>query len=900
MFLLFLTLYPYLFNYNICCRVAAYSAEDVDLKHNSISKFDIIESGDIIWSRWMMKRHSNDDGGGYAIDELGALLGGKQSDGQPSTKVIHFSSLGKKFNLILDKPSHLITDDFTVVSLDRDSKETLIKYDTNDLTIMDGYVQGEEKSSSATASFNKKDHLLTAQIKTGQDIIIVEPTYLHKDNLFISSTPTTNLSDKSNQQLNSKLSADTMIVYNLKDHRQFQYDNDTKKLMFNPEELCDSVKVSNKLFNSSKDMNYQKQNTNEHDVFKYYSKKRQLKRSIKFSTNDQYTIKEKTRCTLHLVADYLFYKHVGKGDLQTTINYLLALINRVNQIYLPTLFEIGDGTGDSSEYVSNIGFTVQNITIHQEYTRLSSNNDPHYNMQTNETWRARQFLDNFSKYSPSKHYCLAHLLTYRQFDSLILGLAYVGSPRHGSIGGICSPTQQKGDSYYKHNTGISTSKGINGETLITRQADLVVAHELGHNLGSDHDSSECRPPPSKGGAYLMHPFAVMGFEKNNRFLSNCSRLSIGRVIKNKAATCFVVVIDHVCGNGIVEDDEECDGGDVGYGHNDPCCDSSCRLTPGSQCSDRHSWCCSKCHIRPAGQHCRQAEEHNCRQAAYCDGSSPECPVAPPVEDNSICVGRGLCKSGECTPFCEAKGLVSCLCNTSRDACKLCCKSLDLNSTCAPYDRNSPYLPDGLLCYKGVCEKGRCEQPIQDAVERLWDVLEDINFTTFVKFLRDNIILVILVVSIPVWCIFSHFIDEFDKRVKDDVMQAIIRHNKRRRNPTNHSPFLPRLFVGDDGLSSQSVPENDMMINTGNNKQPMLIKPPHVGHNLNGDGDFNHPTAVSNQPGSRPPNYGFHIPNAEREEVVFEPMSSIPLNDMDQQNSPVRVTRYNDQPQNGYN
>lgn len=815
MLILFLTVYPYLFNTgDICLQAAAYSSDDLNLKHNMIEKFDIIQSNDVYWSKSISTRETdNEQSTGYTDDDElinnrpqtssnNMQVKQKYSTPRETIKKVKFNSLGKSFSLILSKPTHLITDDFTIVSLDSEGKEVLVPFNRDDLQILDGSVEGDKKSK-ATAAFNKFDKLMTAQINTGQDTIIVEPTYLHQDNLLTTSRTNSTESNliQPDEDDQKKLYNNTMIVYNLRDHKQFQNNssNGTSINQFNPADLCDSVRLIDNDDNFIRHEAETKLSPEIEDIYRIYEKPLKNKR-IRSKRGIEYMFEksgDKTRCTLHLVADYLFYKHVGRSDMQTTINYLLALINRVNQIYLPVVWETGD---EKRENITNIGFTVQNITIHQEFTRSSSNED-HYNMQRDKVWQAREFLDNFSKYSPPRHYCLAHLLTYRQFDSPVLGLAYVASTRFGTIGGICSPTQQKGDFFFKHNTGISTSKGINGETLITRQADLVVAHELGHNLGAEHDSNECRPPPSKGGAYLMHPFAVLGFERNNRMLSNCSRNSIGQVIKRKGPTCFVSVVDHVCGNGIVEDDEECDGGGVGFGHNDPCCDSSCHFTPGSQCSNRNSWCCDKCHLSPAGFPCRQAEEYYCKQASYCDGSSAECPPSPPSEDNKSCVGRGLCRNGNCIPFCEARELHSCLCNTPVDACKLCCKST-VNGTCVPYDIKAPHLPDGVLCYRGVCEKGRCEQHIQDVVERLWDVIEDINFSTLVKFLRGNIILVVLVVSIPIWCIFSHFINEFDKRVKKDVINVLSK-SRRKQAPLNPSPFLPRLFVEDDLNNSTS-------------------------------------------------------------------------------------------------
>jgi disintegrin and metalloproteinase domain-containing protein 17 len=805
----FLTVYPHLSTNKcgICC--SAYSGDDLYLKHSLIDKFDIIESGDIILSRTISTRSVTEQLLREHIDEPQVKRNGVEHDiknrsytasdhkynqldaiyhltRQEPVRKVHFSSLGRRFNLVLGRPAHLITEDITITTLDADGREKKIPFDRNDLQVMEGHLDGEPRSLALASFSHSTNNLMTAQIVSGEDTIMVEPAYLHKNELMSDSNESFGLDSFDTKHLHDRY----MIVYNLRDHKQFQADdsasrNDNRSVL-DSNKLCGAIKLNDTNSNEPEATHDKVSDTHTRQDLKrkLYPKN---KRDIELPYSQT---RDKTRCTLHLVADYLFYKHVGNGDLQTTINYLLALINRVNMIYLPTVWETGD---DKLQTFSNIGFTVQNITIHQEYTRLLSNGDAHYNMQSDKLWGARDFLDNFSRNSPPRHYCLAHLLTYRKFDSPVLGLAYVASARFGTIGGICSPTQQRGDIQYKHNSGISTSKGINGETLITRQADLVLAHELGHNLGAEHDSNECRPDPSRGGAFLMHPYAVMGFEANNRVFSNCSRIAIGQVLKRKSASCFIAVTDNVCGNGVVEGDEECDSGGVSQSN---CCDSFCRFTPGSQCSDRHSWCCSGCHIVEAGRSCRPAEEHNCRQSAYCDGRSPECPEAPPVEDDKNCVGRGLCRKGQCIPFCEARGLQSCLCNTPPDACKLCCK-VSTNSTCVPYDTRAPYLPDGVLCYRGVCEKGRCEQPVQDVVERLWDVIEDINFTTLGKFLRDNIILVVLVASIPLWCIAAHYINEFDKRVKHDVISALMTRNRNRKEPITRSPFLPRLFVGDE-------------------------------------------------------------------------------------------------------
>ena len=67
--------------------------------------------------------------------------------------------------------------------------------------------------------------------------------------------------------------------------------------------------------------------------------------------------------------------------------------------------------------------------------------------------------------------------------------------------------------------------------VITREADLVTAHEFGHNWGSEHDPDvpECSPSASHGGSYLMYTYSVSGYDVNNKRFSPCSLRFIRKV-----------------------------------------------------------------------------------------------------------------------------------------------------------------------------------------------------------------------------------------------------------------------------------------------------------------------------------------------------------------------------------
>lgn len=70
------------------------------------------------------------------------------------------------------------------------------------------------------------------------------------------------------------------------------------------------------------------------------------------------------------------------------------------------------------------------------------------------------------------------------------------------------------------NSGLSSSRNHYGQRVITREADLVTAHEFGHNWGSEHDPDipECSPSASQGGSFLMYTYSVSGYDVNNKVM----------------------------------------------------------------------------------------------------------------------------------------------------------------------------------------------------------------------------------------------------------------------------------------------------------------------------------------------------------------------------------------------
>jgi len=441
--------------------------------------------------------------------------------------------------------------------------------------------------------------------------------------------------------------------------------------------------------------------------------------------------------------------------------------------------------------------------VHKKPTEVREG-EVHYNMDRT-TWDVRNLLEVFSREFTHKDFCLAHLFTDIKFEGGILGLAYVGSPRRNSVGGICTPEYFKNGYTLYLNSGLSSSRNHYGQRVITREADLVTAHEFGHNWGSEHDpdSNECSPSASQGGSYLMYTYSVSGYDVNNKKFSPCSLRFIRKVLLAKSSRCFTEPEESFCGNLRVEGDEECDAGLLGSEDTDACCDENCKLRPNARCSDKNSPCCIGCSYMSAGQKCRTENYATCEESAVCTGGQAECPASLPMSDGTHCIERGKCQSGKCVPYCETQGLQSCMCDTEQDACMRCCRR-NLNSTCFPImdeaGSRDP-LKDGTPCYQGSCNKGICERTMQDVVERIWDFIDDFNINSVLKFLKDNVVGTVVVISLIFWVPISCLISYVDKkRAKKDEEEWEWRRRDELIHPSDRRRIIhvrvPRRSVSD--------------------------------------------------------------------------------------------------------
>ena len=592
------------------------------------------------------------------------------------------------------------------------------------------YLEGHiiDKSDSSRVLLHIRDNIITGTIQVNNEKYFIEPSHRHI---------------KEPHDFH-------MIVYKQSDVKF----NLTKPGTEGMGHFCGHKLHNNQSAFSDHDFKFMIPEKPINDEFEYSRKKRSLFK--------------KTHCPLALVADYKFTLLNGLNQ-GNTIQYMLSIIQQVDDIFQKQSLD----HEEADEYLG-YGFVVKYIEVIMD----QSEKDKTSYKYVAEDRKVNELLESFDKGSWTPDVCLAHLFTNYDFEGGVLGLAYIADPSQSTIGGVCSKKYSSDGYKVSSNTGLTTLTNY-GRTLLSSEAVFVTGHEFGHNWGCSHDSDTSKDCAPKNNRYLMYPAAVDGSQPNNYKFSPCCKKAINNVLISKSDRCFTDVAKFQCGNGVVEEEEECD---PGYGDS-PCCEA-CKLTKGSDCEPANEECCGQkgsayhCKLQ-VGKTCHLGLLNSCHVDRTCQKNETsdkvQCTAGLNVEDGESCFDNGRCKSGKCLDHCEFFNKYPCLCAEEKNHCKQCCKDMK-DGECKLFingedeGRMVVNLPNGKFCGDGTCVDGVCLVGAQDVLEKLWEIFDDLNVNQVSKWFKLNIVFTIILLSTLIWAPVSIFLNFLDKKYYRRVIE----------------------------------------------------------------------------------------------------------------------------------
>ncbi|XP_075740529.1 disintegrin and metalloproteinase domain-containing protein 10-like [Rhipicephalus microplus] len=398
-------------------------------------------------------------------------------------------------------------------------------------------------------------------------------------------------------------------------------------------------------------------------------------------------------CGLHIAIDHLLYKkylELDGDDVRTRerISTLIAgHVARASELYRRTDFH----------GIHDVSFVVHKVQINDSNSCANKATD-----FCQENMDAALLLLTTARTANYDDYCLAFTWTYRDFANGVLGLAYVANATASTMG-VCDknrlvPRDKSGTKFglsrLSLNTGIITFLNY-GDHVARVVSETAFCHEMGHNFGSPHDepdSSPCVPKDKNAGTYIMYWQTTKGTLPNNHHFSPCSISNISNVIKpmlqgtSKRENCFEADSGPICGNNLVEGEEQCDCGYTESQCQEKCCYArknsvkarGCTLKPGAVCSPSQGPCCDNhCNLHTSITPCHPATE--CRGKALCSGLNASCPVGKAKPNNTVCnSGTRVCIAGECVgSICLKYGMWPCFLTgnqyTVDEKCRIACE-----------------------------------------------------------------------------------------------------------------------------------------------------------------------------------------------------------------------------------
>ncbi|XP_073478321.1 zinc metalloproteinase-disintegrin-like VLAIP-A isoform X2 [Aquarana catesbeiana] len=302
---------------------------------------------------------------------------------------------------------------------------------------------------------------------------------------------------------------------------------------------------------------------------------------------------------LVMVADTSMYHKYG-NNTKAVKDKVFAMVNLMNADYK----------------ILNISVVLVGLEIWDTKNQIEVNATAGATLDKFSKWRQEKLLPRIAHDN-------AQLITNTDFEGPTVGL--------GNVGSMCSEA---------YSAGIDQDHNRSPAPVAS-----TLVHEVGHNLGMQHDDSNCSCSTE---SCIMSPF--LSSPPASKF-SQCSMNQFKKYLLNLSFKCLMnkpkigrFISPPFCGNNLIENGEQCDCGAEQECTN-PCCDAStCKLKAEAVCADGE--CCEKCQFKKAGSMC-QHSLHECDLPDTCDGKSNRCLDLFKKDGTSCMDGKGYCLRGKC-------------------------------------------------------------------------------------------------------------------------------------------------------------------------------------------------------------------------------------------------------------
>uniref|UniRef100_A0A8C0X6Y5 Disintegrin and metalloproteinase domain-containing protein 18 n=1 Tax=Castor canadensis TaxID=51338 RepID=A0A8C0X6Y5_CASCN len=306
---------------------------------------------------------------------------------------------------------------------------------------------------------------------------------------------------------------------------------------------------------------------------------------------------------MHVIVEKALYDYMG-SEMMAVTQKIAQIIGLVNIMFAQFKLTV----------------TLSSLELWSDKDQISTNGDADEILQRFLAWKQDSLI--------LWPHDITHLLIYRKDPKYVVATL---------TGTICSKN-------YDAVIAYPDDIGLEGFSV-------MIAQVVGLNMGLTYDDiGNCSCPTA---TCIMQQEAVSS--SGVKIFSNCSMHDYKLFISNFEAKCLhnfsslqtLYQNQSVCGNGILEPNEECDCGKEKECQFKKCCDyKTCKLKNSAKCGSGPC-CTSDCEVL-AGTPCRQSLDQECDFTEYCNGTSSDCAPDTYALNGHLCrLGSAYCYNGRC-------------------------------------------------------------------------------------------------------------------------------------------------------------------------------------------------------------------------------------------------------------